>query len=47
MIKQTLLGRLLCRLGLHLLVSRTIDNGNVGSIVGGCVRCDRSFQWDF
>lgn len=51
MITQTRFGRLLCWLGLHLLVWRTIDNVQpgygTGSIVGGCIRCNRSLQWDF
>lgn len=50
MIEQTRFGRLLCWLGLHLPVWRTIDNvgpGGIGSIVGGCVRCNRALHWDF
>ena len=41
---QTWLGRILCRLGLHLLVWKTAENG---SIVGGCVRCQKWLGWDF
>lgn len=51
MITQTRFGRLLCRLGLHLLVWRTDDDVSdgygPGSIIGGCVRCNRPIQWDF
>lgn len=50
MITQTWMGRLLCFMGFHLLVyaqGRNNPDGFAGSLSGGCVRCNRSFGWDF
>lgn len=43
MITQTLLGRVLCRLGIHHPI---ISGGNPHSMWGGCIRCNRTWQWD-
>lgn len=46
-IKQTLLGRLLCWLGIHQVVWGQVDREPFNfSLYGGCVRCNRSFGWD-
>lgn len=50
MIVQTRFGRLLCWLGLHLIVVGQMQNrhdGMPGSLTGGCIRCNRTFGWDF
>jgi hypothetical protein len=43
------MSRLLCWLGFHSLIwgQRDDPNGQPSSLVGGCVRCNRPFQWDF
>lgn len=46
-ITQTWFGRILCALGLHLLVTGQIDRANgYHSLFGGCVRCNKGFGWD-
>lgn len=48
-IRQTPLGRVLCWLGIHALVT-TGENrdqyGRILSVWGGCVRCNGAWQWD-
>lgn len=47
-IKQTRVGRILCWLGIHALITagrRYYDNGQ-SSAWGGCVRCNAGWQWD-
>jgi hypothetical protein len=44
-----MLGWLLCKLGVH---DNVITGGNVGqygqqqSVWGGCIRCNKPWQWD-
>ena len=48
-IRQTWLGRTLCRLGIHAIITsgwNTDDYGRVHSAWGGCVRCNSAWQWD-
>lgn len=48
-IKQTWFGRILCALGMHLLTSATryTEDGTPMFTMGGCVRCNKGFGWDF
>ena len=49
-IKQTPFGRLLCWLGIHALVTTGFNHdsfiGKTHSVWGGCVRCNKGWQWD-
>lgn len=50
MITQTPFGRFLCWLGLHLVIvshsNHDAWNNGHGSTFGGCLRCNKAFQWD-
>jgi len=48
MITQTWFGKILCALGVHqIVVAYRWDSGyGGGSASGGCVRCNKAFQWD-
>jgi hypothetical protein len=48
-IRQTWFGSFLCWLGVHALVTtghNTDQDGYPSSTWGGCVRCNRGWQWD-
>jgi hypothetical protein len=50
MITQTPFGRFLCWLGVHAIITQHIGANAHGeghaSAWGGCVRCNRGWQWD-
>jgi hypothetical protein len=46
-----MLGRLLCKLGVHDNIVTGRNEGELGnglwqSVWGGCIRCNKTFQWD-
>jgi hypothetical protein len=50
MIQQTWFGKILCKLGVHQLVTATFyhpESGIPTFLQGGCVRCGGCVQWDF
>lgn len=49
MIEQTKFGALLCWLGLHLIITSGENRDELGRTVsawGGCIRCNKHWQWD-